>query len=317
MMRAKTAWLLLGILSLASFAVAQDTAWEKYMKAAKAAFDQGQYAEAEKQLAAALKQAEKFGEQDPRLASSLNALGMVYDRQGRYAEVEPLYRRSLAIAEKVLGPEHPNVARSCAHIRPLFDLILFHPHTDVRISPLQRIAHSERPEAVEVSEMIVIENIENNVGSRVIPLDLLHSQVGLIDAIASHAVVLDWLTEVSSESFLPSLAVVDLITVGITVPVGANSRLFVWKVHSCPRACSLIGVVSPRTVQAVVTVGIHQPTAKVGIVHPAEIGMVAGNHRLLVQEARHPIASAHKRPKVGDSFVFLVLSAQFQAGRGA
>ena len=112
MIRAKTAWLLLAILCLVSFAVAQGKAWEKYMKAAKAAFDQGQYAEAEKQLAAALKQAEKFGERDPRLASSLNALGLVYDRQGRYAKVAPLYRRSLAIAEKVLGPEHPNVATS-------------------------------------------------------------------------------------------------------------------------------------------------------------------------------------------------------------
>ena len=32
MTKAKTGWLLLGILWLASFAVAQDTAWEKYMK---------------------------------------------------------------------------------------------------------------------------------------------------------------------------------------------------------------------------------------------------------------------------------------------
>ena len=29
--------------------------------------------------------------------------------QGRYAEAEPLYRRSLAILEKALGPEHPDV----------------------------------------------------------------------------------------------------------------------------------------------------------------------------------------------------------------
>ena len=31
--------------------------------------------------------------------------------QGRYTEAEPLYRRSLAIKEKALGPEHPNVAQ--------------------------------------------------------------------------------------------------------------------------------------------------------------------------------------------------------------
>lgn len=32
--------------------------------------------------------------------------------QGNYAEAEPLYERSLAIFEKALGPQHPNVAQS-------------------------------------------------------------------------------------------------------------------------------------------------------------------------------------------------------------
>lgn len=32
--------------------------------------------------------------------------------QGRYAEAEPLYERSQAIREKILGPEHPDVATS-------------------------------------------------------------------------------------------------------------------------------------------------------------------------------------------------------------
>ena len=35
-----------------------------------------------------------------------------YQAQGRYAEAEPLHKRSLAILEKALGPEHPNVATS-------------------------------------------------------------------------------------------------------------------------------------------------------------------------------------------------------------
>ncbi|CAN0522243.1 unnamed protein product, partial [Scytosiphon promiscuus] len=30
--------------------------------------------------------------------------------QGKYTEAEPLYARSQAIKEKVLGPEHPSVA---------------------------------------------------------------------------------------------------------------------------------------------------------------------------------------------------------------
>ncbi|CAN0409095.1 unnamed protein product, partial [Laminaria digitata] len=32
--------------------------------------------------------------------------------QGNYAEAGPLYKRSLAIKEKALGPEHPSVAKS-------------------------------------------------------------------------------------------------------------------------------------------------------------------------------------------------------------
>jgi hypothetical protein len=34
----------------------------------------------------------------------------VNDTQGKYAEAEPLYQRSLVIWEKALGPEHPDMA---------------------------------------------------------------------------------------------------------------------------------------------------------------------------------------------------------------
>lgn len=50
---------------------------------------------------------------DPeRGAHAMNTLGAVYWAEGRYAEALPLYERSLAIFEKVLGPEHPAVATS-------------------------------------------------------------------------------------------------------------------------------------------------------------------------------------------------------------
>ena len=44
------------------------------------------------------------------MATSLNNLAEFYRAQGQYAEAEPLFRRSLAIMEKALGPEHPHVA---------------------------------------------------------------------------------------------------------------------------------------------------------------------------------------------------------------
>jgi tetratricopeptide (TPR) repeat protein len=37
---------------------------------------------------------------------------VLYYVQGRYAQAEPLFKRSLAIKEKALGPDHPDVATS-------------------------------------------------------------------------------------------------------------------------------------------------------------------------------------------------------------
>ena len=36
----------------------------------------------------------------------------LYRDQGKYAEAEPFFKRSLAILEKTLGPEHPNEAKA-------------------------------------------------------------------------------------------------------------------------------------------------------------------------------------------------------------
>ncbi len=73
---------------------------------------EGNYVEGEKHFRAALKAAEGFGPEDPRLAASLGGLAEVLRLQGRYAEAEPLYKRALAINEMALGPEHPH-SRAC------------------------------------------------------------------------------------------------------------------------------------------------------------------------------------------------------------
>lgn len=41
--------------------------------------------------------------------------------QGKYAEAEPLLEQSLAIQEKTLGPEHPEVALSLHNLAALLD----------------------------------------------------------------------------------------------------------------------------------------------------------------------------------------------------
>ncbi len=96
----KTRWLLVGLVCLALWPVhafAQGGLWETYMAAATAAYQQGNYPEAEKQLGAALKEAEGFGPQDPRLATSLDRLATLYQAKGSYTEAELLFQRSLAI----------------------------------------------------------------------------------------------------------------------------------------------------------------------------------------------------------------------------
>ncbi len=98
----------------------QETQWKKHMDAALEAHRQGHYGDAEKLMEAALKEAERFGPEDLRLGTTLNNLAELYRDQGKYAEAEPLYKRSLVIVVKVLGPEHPYSATSLNSLGQLY-----------------------------------------------------------------------------------------------------------------------------------------------------------------------------------------------------
>ncbi len=119
-----TRWLLGGLLCLGLWPMVaasdQETRWKSIMVDAVKAYQQADYAEAEKLLLAALKEAEKFGDQDPRLATSLNNLAVLYRTQGKYEQAEPLSQRALAIVEKALGPDHPDVATSLNNLAVLY-----------------------------------------------------------------------------------------------------------------------------------------------------------------------------------------------------
>ena len=51
-----------------------------------------------------------FGADHPFTAEGADNLASLLVAQGKYGEAEPLYKRALAIVEKTLGAEHPNVA---------------------------------------------------------------------------------------------------------------------------------------------------------------------------------------------------------------
>jgi tetratricopeptide (TPR) repeat protein len=88
----------------------QDTLWDSYIDEGSKAYSEQDFPEAEKQYVAALKEAEKFGAEDSRLITSLDSLASLYEAQGKWVEAEPLYQRTLAIQENLLGLDHPDVA---------------------------------------------------------------------------------------------------------------------------------------------------------------------------------------------------------------
>jgi hypothetical protein len=54
----------------------------------------------------------QWGFEFPEAARLLNAAAFYSVERGRYTDAEPLYQRALAIREKALGSEHPDLAES-------------------------------------------------------------------------------------------------------------------------------------------------------------------------------------------------------------
>ena len=103
-------------------ALAQEAVWEKAMIGATKALQARDYAAAGTQLQTALIIAERFGTADPRLGRTLSNLAYVYRLSGRRTLAEPLYRRSLALWEGMLGPNHPDVATALNNLAGLYHL---------------------------------------------------------------------------------------------------------------------------------------------------------------------------------------------------
>jgi tetratricopeptide (TPR) repeat protein len=54
------------------------------------------------------------------VARSLNNLADLYQRQARYADAEPIYKRALDIRERTVGPDHPDTAASVNNLASLY-----------------------------------------------------------------------------------------------------------------------------------------------------------------------------------------------------
>ena len=115
-------WKSVGLLWLLSWghALAQAKDWENIVRSGDELRRSGRYVEAEQNYRAAVQAAEKFGDQDPRLARSLNNLAVIHKELGRYAEAVPLAQRALALWEAALGPNHPDVAAGLNNLANLY-----------------------------------------------------------------------------------------------------------------------------------------------------------------------------------------------------
>ena len=100
--------------------VRTDATWQTHKIAGKKAYREGDFDEAEKEFAAALKRAEGFGPQDPRLGASLNNLAMVYKQQGKLGKAEIHLKRALRVFE-IVKPDHAHVASVLHNLAAVYD----------------------------------------------------------------------------------------------------------------------------------------------------------------------------------------------------
>ena len=89
---------------------------------AEQAAHRGDFAAAEEALRLAVELQERtLGASSPEVASTLNNLGIVYERLNRPAEAESCYRKSFAIAKAAFASDHPLVETSATNLREFCD----------------------------------------------------------------------------------------------------------------------------------------------------------------------------------------------------
>src|SRR5262249_15697689 len=94
----------------------QADSWSLLTSQGSEAFQQSNYGQAERLFKQALKEAEGFGQNDLRLATSLTNLGVLYQAHGQAVKAGPLFERTVAIQTKTLGSNNLEVVASSARL---------------------------------------------------------------------------------------------------------------------------------------------------------------------------------------------------------
>lgn len=126
--------------------------WKRLVEEGNASYENGKIPEAEVKFIAALEEAEKFGEEDSRLALSLNNLAAMYHEQGKYTMAEPLYKRALDIRVKVHGDSHPDIALNHHNLALLYSARRMYPiaekHYKTALEMREEIFGKDAPELI-------------------------------------------------------------------------------------------------------------------------------------------------------------------------
>lgn len=108
------AWLALALILLTTPAMSESPdAWTLLDQQASTQYRSGDYASALASAQQALILAERDAASKSgsmRLATSLNALALIHQAEGRFAEAQPLLERALQISMQSLPADHPNLA---------------------------------------------------------------------------------------------------------------------------------------------------------------------------------------------------------------
>ncbi len=88
--------------------------WSEHIRAGEMAFAYGRFEVAETEFKAALKMAQSFGADDPRLEESLQDLARLYEHRDELDRAEPLYQLLLAATEHRLGRNSPELLDTLA-----------------------------------------------------------------------------------------------------------------------------------------------------------------------------------------------------------
>ena len=108
----------------------------------------------------------RSGRTTPTPPPQLNNLAGLYQDTGRLAEAEPLYERALAITEKALGPDHPDLAIRLNNLAELYRatgrLAEAEPLLERAVAILEKVLPADHPSLATVRENLAVLRAERD-----------------------------------------------------------------------------------------------------------------------------------------------------------